>query len=45
MKRISVVRGCIFAVALAFVDCSAAQAAVNGDYIESRSDAAAPPDG
>jgi hypothetical protein len=37
MSRISVVRGCIFAVALAFVGCSAAQAAVNGDYIESRS--------
>src|SRR5262249_20990336 len=37
MKRISVVRSCIFAVALAYLGCAAAQAAVNGDYIDSRS--------
>jgi hypothetical protein len=37
MNRIFLFRSCIFAVALAFVGCVAAQANVNGDYIESRS--------
>jgi hypothetical protein len=37
MNRIFVFRSCIFAVALAFVGCVAAQAKVNGDYVESRS--------
>jgi hypothetical protein len=37
MNRIFVFPSCIFAVALALVGCIAAQAKVNGDYVESRS--------
>lgn len=37
MNRPYVFRSCIFAVVLAFAGCVAAQAKVNGDYVESRS--------
>ena len=37
MNPICTFRGCILGVALAFVGCVAAQAKVNGDYVESRS--------
>jgi len=37
MNWISVFRSCVFAAALAFVGVVAAQAKVNGDYVESRS--------
>jgi hypothetical protein len=37
MNRSFVFRSCIFAAAIAFVGCVAAQAKVSGDYVESRS--------
>jgi hypothetical protein len=37
MNPICTFRGCILGVALAFAGCVAAQARVNGDYVESRS--------